>query len=280
MLNVNCSNLRTLTSELKGCIDEVENNQLNLFQNIRNTYISWHDGNSLLFKDYMEEEGIETEKLQELIKNRESIFKKIYDCYSQFGNKLKCDIYSHKKIVESVKGCITQCTSIRTTINSMRYNASFVSTSLARVEEELSTVESIVSDYFKRVIEYEREILTDIKNIENIAVKAYSYELVQTGHSAENVLDIININKDIDQIKLYLMEEQKSLSLLFSKFFDCIGEYNSENTSKLSTTINELKSESTSINSKRIKYVNTLLDVEERYVISTKETINIMSREV
>ena len=280
MLNVNCSNLKGLISELEKNIEEVENDELNLFQNLHNSCISWQDGNSLLFKDYIDEEKRETETFFELLVNRENVFKEILSCYAQLGNKISCNINAYERNLYKVRNCISQCDSLLSLLNSVSYDVSSVKNTINSVKTALTEVEASISKKFKHVIESEKKLLSEIKNITDIVISEYKYQLIKTNYNERCTLELDDIDADMRHIDLYSAEEKKNIESLFSKFYEALVEYNSDNTDKLSSTLFELKNDSNYLTSKREKYLETLSLVKENYILSTDTVISMMRKGV
>ena len=174
MININLEDLKINIYNLKKLIREYEIIKLNLFNQLKNSCISWQDNNSLKFEDALVSEKNETELLIDNIKLQTNIFMKLYNSYSKIGNLIKINLNNKQEILYLVNDLILKVKYIEKQVNgidsNMVYNLKF---KLKNIKNNLYLLKKFIKNLYKRIEEIEYNLGVDLDKLEKIKINMF-----------------------------------------------------------------------------------------------------------
>lgn len=186
MLKINCVNLKNDINKLNSLIDEYEEIKLNLFNQLKDACINWQDGNSQEFDSKIYLEKVETNLILQSLKDKQSLFKFVYDKYSDIGSKIVCDLKNKTSVFSMVDSCLSQ-------IDNILYEFNLIDGSFYYYEyqsiirqknkvldcrNKLNQVRNNVSSMYTRIEQIEREVNDKIKMLSEVKINSFDYNLV------------------------------------------------------------------------------------------------------
>lgn len=171
MIDINLETLKTNIYDLEKLINEYEIIKLNLFNQLKNSCISWQDNNSLKFEDILVSEKIETELVIDNIKLQSNIFMKLYNNYSKIGNLINVNLNNKQKILYLVNDLILKVKYIEKQINSINNNViSNLKLKLKNIKNNLYLLKKFIKKLYKRIEEIEYSLNVDLGKLEKVKI--------------------------------------------------------------------------------------------------------------
>lgn len=166
MKKIDVEELGKELNKLTNCINEYENNYLNLFNEMKNSSLLWNDDHSTIFYKKIDEELKNNNLLFNNIKDSYKIKEFIYNNYKLLGDKIYFNFDKANEIMKCYEKIIDKLGNYLNLINNMDY--SFYN------NEELRMINEIVNDFNKinKQLENSKEkVKNTIDRINNIEEK-------------------------------------------------------------------------------------------------------------
>ena len=186
MLEINSVNLKNDIDVLNKLISEYEEIQLNLFNELKDSCINWQDGNSIEFENKIYLEKVEADNVLRILNEKKEVLNFIYDKYSDLGKKIKCDLNNRSTLLNFVETCQNQTNSIINEFykidNSFYYREqqkiSKQRNKIIKVKTELLEIKNSITKMFDKIDAIEKEVKEKIKELEEIKINSFDYNLV------------------------------------------------------------------------------------------------------
>ena len=289
MLKVNAKKLKNDIDKFSVIINELEDSQINLFENLKNSCIDWQDGNSIEFDEHIYLDKKETLTLRQYIYEKKDIYNKIFTEYSSIGNKVSCNLNSKNKILYELDVCINKSTSIINKLNNLNQRFDFPEQN--EIYRELNKVQKIknillehknkIKKMYEKIEKIEKDIYNKISSLEDVKITDFNFIFNRRNHSvSKGTINTALLEKDIEKTNLYINEENQSLNDIYTSSEDCNSNYNSKNSELLSRSNYNFEQSINQLLNKREKYIETLNKVIENYNLLTDMTIREFNGEI
>lgn len=172
MINVNVMELKTKLDNLKRLIEEYENIEINLFNQLKNSSISWEDANSIRFQDAIVEEKKESNEYVNNLKETINIFNEIYNSYINIGKKVKVNLNEKRNVLNSIENIKNKINNINKKINQINVNeVSEIRYKIKSVYDNINSLKEIYVSLYKKLENIESSIKNKLNKLENIKIK-------------------------------------------------------------------------------------------------------------
>ena len=183
MLDINVNEIKAIVDNLKGIIDEYEEIQLNLFSQLRDSCINWHDINSMEFDNKLYLEKQEADLFLQTLRSKREIFNFIYDKYSEIGKKITCNLNNKTSLINSINDCYNQAVSIVNEFNYVDFGFWYNErdTILAQrakaiaVRDKIDSIRRSVAAIFSKIENIEALVCEKIKMLDEIKISDLDY---------------------------------------------------------------------------------------------------------
>ena len=260
MINIIGRNVKDYVGKLTTEITTYEETKDKLFMHLKNSCISWRDGNADYFLNDINEEKLETEKVIDLLKNIKDLFDKIYLSYEVIGDELKIEETTNKLAEEMVNDCSIYCDYIIQCLSGADANTS---SQISSIKNSLNNVKKNVVKYYNLAISNEDSIKTAIDNIEIPEIAEYSFEFTHNNASI-NYVKRADMEIDISNISLYMGEEENNLTVIKSLLKEIKTYYSSLNSKGIDDLIEKAISNLDLMMAKRPTYKKVLDTIMEK----------------
>lgn len=181
MIEVDVDQIKNKIDELKGLIDEYERIKLNIFNQLKNSCVSWQDGNSVIFDSEVYKDRIEADNILRSLKDQKGIFDIIYDKYNSIGKKIKTNLNSRDSLVNTVDSIISNIDGalnyFDTVDTSFYYNEKSTILSqknkLKKTRDTLKSFRDSIDSVYKKIEGIEKEVKAKINELEQIEIKEF-----------------------------------------------------------------------------------------------------------
>ena len=163
MISIDVKNIGYNISKLNKTIEEYESTYLNLFNTTNSIQTLW---TGVVAENYFEEinhDKLETQKLIEKIKNRQELYKYIYDSYKELGNKINCNLNAKDEIITKINNCINTSKEILKIYESIDITKNYKEKE--KIQKHQETTKKILKRY-KTIKENVQMIYSNIEEIE------------------------------------------------------------------------------------------------------------------
>ena len=271
--------MKDYIGKLQKLIEDYELIHLNLFNSLKNSCISWQDGNSLLFDEKMQLEKRESKTFEKMAMARKTYYDMVFSKYSTLGNIIECNINAYAALINGVNSCIETANGIIDKVNSVGYDVSYASGKVASSLAKLEQVKTDLMKTYKIIMEAENQIGAYITGLTHMKIDDFDFSFKTVSYDKDCIVDMINIGKDIEKIREYDEEEFKMIEVLFDTLVAAHDEYKSD-TNSIVDDVGKMKVEAKVLNKKRAQYVDILLKTIENYKKAVTGTLKIMNGEM
>ncbi len=183
MIEVNILELKNNIISLNSLIEEYKEIKLNLFNQLKESCISWQDGNSTLFDNGVNLDKREIELFINSLLAKKNVFEFVYNKYEAIGKKIKCNLLNKNALIDSIDNCINNCQSIIDEFNridrSFYYNEqqsiSSQKNRIFGVKENLIEIKSSVSAMYNKIEAIEKSVNLKIKELDEIKKNNFDF---------------------------------------------------------------------------------------------------------
>lgn len=183
MIEVNIVELKNNISSLNSLIEEFNNVELNLFNRLKESCISWQDNNSIKFDSDIQLDKREMTMFINSLIAKKNVFDIAYNKYSEIGKKIKCNLNSKNTILNSIDTNISKCQNIIEEFN--RIDRSFYYNEQHSIQNQknliimaktsLEEIRWSVSKLYNKVESIEKIINSKIAGLEDIKINNFDY---------------------------------------------------------------------------------------------------------
>lgn len=185
MVDVNIKELSENINNLNLLIDEYDEIQLNLFNELDNSCISWQDGNSLLFNDYIYLDKQETVLFVEHLRQKKEVFDYICERYNDIGKKISCNLNSRTTVENMINNCYNQVNSILREFNKIDNNIDYKEmllinqqkNKLISIRNQLYQVKKDTINMYDKIEKIEEDIKNKIVSLEEIQINSFDFDI-------------------------------------------------------------------------------------------------------
>ncbi len=184
VVDIDVKQLGNLVIELNKIIDDYEEVYLNIFNQLKDSCINWHDKNSIAFENQLKDEKTFSVNYLNTIKNCKSIFQYIYDEYVSIGKRIYFNMGKKDTIISIIDECIRKLDDVINDFNGVVKSFSYNGLSainaqkdkLASCKKELQTMKLEITDLYKKINLIEDKVASKIARLEEVEMKAFDYE--------------------------------------------------------------------------------------------------------
>lgn len=185
MLEVDISSLKNAIERLQKLLDEYEEIELNLFNQLKTSCTDWRDGNSEKFESEIYRDRKETDLLKLSLKERKNLYDFIYERYSAFGKKLKCNLNEKDTLLHTFDECYLHTNAIVAEFD--RIDRSFYYSGRSSIEAARRKVVNVrtacknfktkAKEMFSEIEAIENKIEAKIKTLEEVKINEFDFDL-------------------------------------------------------------------------------------------------------
>lgn len=183
MLKINCTEVKSQIDSLTALFQELDEIELNIFNQLKDACINWQDGYSTAFdeKVYLDKE--ESDLLLQFLLDKKDVLNFLYDKYSDIGKEIKCNLNSRDVLVNLISNCENQLNSILKefekidTSYSELYSINKQKSKLLTVKSELSEIKGVVIKTYDRIEKIEEEVKMKLDNLSGIKINDFEFYL-------------------------------------------------------------------------------------------------------
>ena len=171
MINVDIIELKTKLDNLEKLISDYDNIEMNLFNHLKNSFISWEDTNSLRFQNAILSDKKENIEFKKNLRESITIFKKIYKYYISIGKKININLNDKSNIMNLLENILSKTKNIERKINQI--NASEVSEiryKIKRVNDNINMLKDSYRSLYQKLENIEFTIKNNINKLETVKI--------------------------------------------------------------------------------------------------------------
>ena len=171
MINVDIIELKTKLDNLEKLISDYDNIEMNLFNHLKNSFISWEDTNSLRFQNAILSDKKENIEFKKNLRESITIFKKIYTSYISIGKKININLNDKSNIMNLLENILSKTKNIERKINQI--NASEVSEiryKIKRVNDNINMLKDSYRSLYQKLENIEFTIKNNINKLETVKI--------------------------------------------------------------------------------------------------------------
>lgn len=185
IVDIDIKQLGSLATEMNSLIDEVEEAELNIFNQLKDATVNWQDGNSVVFEEQIRNEKKETRNFLVALQNNRKLYQTVYDEYKSIGNKLHINMEKKDAIINAIDDAIAKIDSAlyefdRVERSFYYYELGLINNeraNLAGARKQLKELRNKVNDIYKKVKSSEERIASKIAKLEEIKVSRFSFNI-------------------------------------------------------------------------------------------------------
>lgn len=182
--------MRVLTFELKheidllnSLIEQYEEIKLNLFHQLEDSCLNWHDGNSVSFEEKVYAEKKEADRNLEILKSKKEIYDYIYMKYSVFGKKIVCDLGKKNEVMRMLFDCEKSFRVISNSFDNLYSGFHYekkadvfeVRSKFFKLRNQFLNLKEQIEMSFKKFEQIEKEISNKISELEELSVQDFEF---------------------------------------------------------------------------------------------------------
>ncbi len=184
MVEVDISRLGNIVQELKSLIDDYDVIQLNIFNQLKDSFTNWQDGNSITFENKIKDEKVSSDVFLVALESNREVFQYVYDEYKKIGNKLHINLDKKNSIMSTIDECLTCLDDILSDLNGVTRSFYYRELNLINNQRDIFTacksniqkLKNKIKELYKKVEMIEEKVSSQVARIEMINVNNFDYE--------------------------------------------------------------------------------------------------------
>lgn len=185
IIEVNIEELNKNIMVLSSLINEYEEIKLNLFNQLKDSTLNWHDGNSLNFESKIYVEKQDSDLFLEEIKSKKALFSLVYSKYQEIAKKIRCNLNNKNSLISVLNACYNSATDAINSFNSLERGISCPELNdadnqrnvIIGVRNKLSDIKRETTNLLNKIDNIEKEIHNKINTLEDIKINDFDYYL-------------------------------------------------------------------------------------------------------
>lgn len=291
MVRFNSENLKNIINNLNKIISQYEENQLNLFNELKESFNNWQDGNSILLEGAVYLDNVESDNIIGLMKEYKDALVFVLEKYGSLGKTVSCNLNSKSsliKIIEKYEEEITNIINQFYEIDNTFYYEEYQNILNQKEKIEKSKIQLLefhneMSQKFNKIEKIENDIKLKIEEIEILKINSLDYQLTQNESDIKNndisMLKEDALEKNMTKIELYVTEEKKYLNNYVNQLENLNNGYTSTNIDSIKKNIEFFKANIDFIFEKRNEYLKIFKNTIIKYNDLSNYVSNKFSKE-
>ena len=178
MVKVNVTNLSTCIEGMNQILEELDENKINLFNQLKNSCVNWQDGNYLKFDQEIYEEHKESDELYNEIKDKKEIYDYIHSKYAEFGKKVLCSVEDKDSLLNTMdeaRALIMDAESELSGVTAI--NVNIIRNCMISAREQIGTLRELAKLTFIKIADYEKDISVKIDGLSTMKLKPFEFDV-------------------------------------------------------------------------------------------------------
>ena len=181
IIEVDIEKLNNNIMTLSSLINEYEEIRLNLFNQLKDSTLNWHDGNSINFENEIYLEKQDSELFLGTLKSKQEFFEFVYNKYQGIAKKIKCNLNNKNSLISIIDTCYNSASDAINSFNSIDRSFSYPELSsidnqkkvLIDIKNQLNDIKKEVYNLFDKIDNIEKEINSKINALQEIKINDY-----------------------------------------------------------------------------------------------------------
>lgn len=185
MVEVNVLELKKELMDLNKIIDEYEENNLNLFNEIKNISFYWNDKTAINFIEVMKIEEYESKSIIKDLLSKKNLLSYIYEEYIDIGKKIKYNVSDSKKTIKLIDEYIEILNDVALSFSSLNivkenkntYEVEEIKEKLNNIKNTLINTKDQIARLSKKIGKIEDIVVNKINNLEKIVISEFNCDI-------------------------------------------------------------------------------------------------------
>lgn len=291
MIKFNSENLKSIINNLNKLIIQYENNQLNLFNELKDSFNNWNDSNSVILEEALYLDKIESDNTIDLMKEYKNKLVFVSEKYNTLGKIISCDLKSKSSIIKKIEKNEEEINNI---INEFyQIDNSFYYEEYQKILNQKQKIENSkiqllelhneIKSKYENIEKIETSIKIEFETLEPLRINDLDYQINQSSNDIIRydiaILRQDLLEKNIAKLKLYIDEETKILNNFVKTLEKLNKGYVSTNVDLLKKNIDDFKLNIVFIFEKRNDYIEIFNNTIIKYSDLQNFVINEFEKE-
>ena len=177
MIEVNVSNLKTNVKELEKSIKTLEEIKLNMFNQLEDSCVNWHDGHSLVFNGKMLDDSHEADKILLNLKQKRDLYDYITIKYGEIGSIIKCNFESEENLNSKITECINSDDEVLQELTNIHFDVYPTINQLFKSKETINNFKTSIKNILIQIRENEQSIGKKIDELDLIKIEPLDFDI-------------------------------------------------------------------------------------------------------
>lgn len=185
MIEIDIELLKNEINKLNTNISELEEIELNLFNQLKEACINWQDFNSKKFDNRIYLDKNESNNIINFLIQKKQIYEAIVEKYNQIGKKIKCNVNNSQTLFNVIEEYIIQLSDITKEFNKIDMSFYYEEQQqILEAKNKITETQNILNEYknnlsslFKTIYQIEEDIKNKIKLIEELKINELEPEI-------------------------------------------------------------------------------------------------------
>ena len=273
---ININSLSKNNNILSNLLNEYELVKDNLFNQIKNCLIDWHDENSIAFEEKIISEKQKTNQFISNVREYENINNYVIDKYSKLFKNIKYDqikyekyIYAFNSSINKVEELINIYSQINITSECVEYDRIiYLKNKIFQIKNRLQDAKNKVVEFVKKIKEIEIELKNKINKIELVKVNDFDFSIknLNITFNDDHFINIDLIENDIKYIDFYSNEEREKINSILNVLDKCANDYSSDYSQDIKNNVSYLSDNIKVLFNNRRKYIDSINEAKTFYI--------------